>query len=258
MKVVTYVVGNGKPRVGMLENSSVVDIGFDGDMVAFIEAGAPIGKQTHVENARLLAPLRPRSLRDFLTFEGHMHNALTRLGRPIPQEWYTVPAYYKGMPDTVIGPDEEIPWPAYTNRLDHELELAAIIGRKGKDISKADAPGYVFGYTIWNDMSARDVQTRELPIGMGPAKAKDWDGSNVLGPCIVTADALDASNGGYFGTHAPYVRRLDLVCIAGANALSRRCLWLGHGRWRLWSGTGSPVERGRHRRNGDRGHRHTP
>ena len=194
MKVVTYVVGNGKPRVGMLENSSVVDIGFDGDMVAFIEAGAPIGKQTHVENARLLAPLRPRSLRDFLTFEGHMHNALTRLGRPIPQEWYTVPAYYKGMPDTVIGPDEEIPWPAYTNRLDHELELAAIIGRKGKDISKADAPGYVFGYTIWNDMSARDVQTRELPIGMGPAKAKDWDGSNILGPCIVTADALDASN----------------------------------------------------------------
>jgi len=178
----------------MLENSSVVDIGFDGDMVAFIEAGAPIGNQTHVENARLLAPLRPRSLRDFLTFEGHMHNALTRLGRPIPQEWYTVPAYYKGMPDTVIGPDEEIPWPAYTNRLDHELELAAIIGRKGKDISKADAPGYVFGYTIWNDMSARDVQTRELPIGMGPAKAKDWDGSNVLGPCIVTADALDASN----------------------------------------------------------------
>jgi 2-keto-4-pentenoate hydratase/2-oxohepta-3-ene-1,7-dioic acid hydratase in catechol pathway len=194
MKVVTYVVGNGKPRVGMLENSSVVDIGFDGDMVAFIEAGAPIGKQTHVENTRLLAPLRPRSLRDFLTFEGHMHNALTRLGRPIPQEWYTVPAYYKGMPDTVIGPDEEIPWPAYTNRLDHELELAAIIGRKGKDISKADAPGYVFGYTIWNDMSARDVQTRELPIGMGPAKAKDWDGSNILGPCIVTADALDASN----------------------------------------------------------------
>ncbi len=159
MKVVTYVVGNGKPRVGMLENSSVVDIGFDGDMVAFIEAGAPIGKQTHVENARLLAPLRPRSVRDFLTFEGHMHNALTRLGRLIPQEWYTVPAYYKGMPDTVIGPDEEIPWPAYTNRLDHELELAAIIGRKGKDISKADAPGYVFGYTIWNDMSARDVQT---------------------------------------------------------------------------------------------------
>jgi 2-keto-4-pentenoate hydratase/2-oxohepta-3-ene-1,7-dioic acid hydratase in catechol pathway len=194
MKLVTYVAGNQGPRVGMLENGRVVDVGFGGDMVAFIEAGAPIGKQTPVDNARLLAPLRPRSLRDFLTFEGHLHNALTRLGRPIPQEWYEVPAYYKGMPDTVIGPDEEIPWPSYTDRLDHELELAAIIGRKGRDIAKADALSYVFGYTIWNDVSARDVQTRELPIGMGPAKAKDWDGSNVLGPCIVTADELDPSN----------------------------------------------------------------
>jgi 2-keto-4-pentenoate hydratase/2-oxohepta-3-ene-1,7-dioic acid hydratase in catechol pathway len=194
MKLVTYVAGDQKPRVGMLENGRVVDVGFDGDMVAFIEAGAPVGKQTPVDNARLLAPLRPRSMRDFLTFEGHLHNALTRLGRPIPKEWYEVPAYYKGLPDTVIGPDEEIPWPSYTERLDHELELATIIGRRGRDIAKEDALSYVFGYTIWNDVSARDVQTRELPIGMGPAKAKDWDGSNVLGPCIVTTDELDPSN----------------------------------------------------------------
>ncbi len=194
MKLVTYVASNQKPRVGTLENGRVIDVGFDGDMMAFIEAGAPVGEQIPVEDARLLAPLRPRSLRDFLTFEGHLHNALTRLGRPIPKEWYEVPAYYKGMPDTVIGPDEEISWPSYTDRLDHELELAAIIGRKGKDIAKEDALSYVFGYTIWNDVSARDVQTLELPIGMGPAKAKDWDGSNVLGPCIVTADELDPSN----------------------------------------------------------------
>jgi len=194
MKLVTYVAGSQKPRVGMLENGNVIDAGFDGDMVAFIEAGAPTGKRTPVGDAQLLAPLRPRSMRDFLTFEGHMQNALTRLGRPIPNEWYEVPAYYKGMPDTVIGPGEEIPWPAYTQKLDHELELAAIIGRQGKNISKENALDYVFGYTIWNDMSARDVQTRELPVGMGPAKAKDWDGSNVLGPCIVTADELDPSN----------------------------------------------------------------
>src|SRR5438045_3074772 len=193
MKLVTYDAGNG-PRVGLLEDGEVVDLGFEDDMLAFIEAGAPVGKRAPVKNARLLAPLRPRSLRDFLTFEGHLHNALTRLGRPIPSEWYEVPAYYKGMPDTVIGPNEEIPWPPYTQKLDHELELAAIIGHKGKDISKEQALDYVFGYTIWNDMSARDVQTRELPIGMGPAKANDWHGSNVLGPCIVTADALDASN----------------------------------------------------------------
>ncbi|MDB5077314.1 MAG: fumarylacetoacetate hydrolase [Chloroflexi bacterium] len=193
MRFVTYTADSG-PRVGMLENGGVVDLGFDGDMVAFIEARAPVRERTHVENARLLAPIRPRSLRDFLAFEGHMHNALTRLGRPIPDEWYTVPAYYKGMPDTVIGPEDEIPWPPYTNQIDHELELAAVIGRPGKDICTEDAAGYIFGYTIWNDVSARDVQRREVPIGMGPSKAKDWDGSNVLGPCIVTADELDASD----------------------------------------------------------------
>jgi 2-keto-4-pentenoate hydratase/2-oxohepta-3-ene-1,7-dioic acid hydratase in catechol pathway len=97
------------------------------------------------------------------------------------------------MPDTVIGPGDEIPWPAWTDHLDHELELAAVIGRPAKDVRREDADGCIFGYTIWNDLSARDVQTRELPIGMGPGKAKDWDGSNVLGPCIVTADELDAA-----------------------------------------------------------------
>jgi 2-keto-4-pentenoate hydratase/2-oxohepta-3-ene-1,7-dioic acid hydratase in catechol pathway len=193
VKLVTYNVGRG-PRVGALEDGSVFDLGFDGDMVAFIEAGAPNGGRTPTAGARLLAPLRPRSLRDFLTFKGHLDNALSRLGRPIPEEWFDVPAYYKGLPDTVIGPEETIPWPGYTDRLDHELELAVVIGRQGRDIAREEAMDYVFGYTIWNDVSARDVQTRELPVGMGPAKAKDWDGSNVLGPCIVTADELDGTN----------------------------------------------------------------
>lgn len=191
MKLVTYDAGSG-PRVGILEGDAVLDAGFDGDMVAFIEAGAPVGRTRSVAaDARLLAPLRPRSLRDFLTFEGHLVNAMGRLGRPIAPEWYEVPAYYKGMPDTVVGPDAELPWPRFSDYLDHELELAAIIGRKGKNIAAGEAMQYVFGYTIWNDLSARDVQGKELPIGMGPAKAKDWDGSNVLGPCIVTADDFD-------------------------------------------------------------------
>ena len=192
MRLVTYDAGRG-PRVGVLDGERVLDVGFEGDIVAFIEAGAPAADLREVDGeARLLAPLRPRSLRDFLAFEGHLKGALGRLGRPIPDEWYEVPAYYKGMPDTVIGPEDEIPWPSWTERLDHELELACVIGSRCRDVEAADAPGVIFGYTIWNDVSARDVQARELPIGMGPAKAKDWDGSNVLGPCLVTADELDA------------------------------------------------------------------
>lgn len=195
MRYVSYEGPDGAARVGYLEDADeVVDAGFDGDMVAFIEAGAPLGTTRaagRVGTVRLLAPLRPRTIRDFLAFEGHLVNAFAGLGKEIPPEWYERPAYYKGLPDTVIGPDEDIPWPAYTDKLDHELELAAVIGRPGKDITEGAALEHVFGYTIWNDMSARDVQTRELPIGMGPCKAKDWDGSNVLGPCIVTPDEID-------------------------------------------------------------------
>lgn len=198
MKLVTYVTAAG-PRVGVLASDGVRDAGVDGDMIALIERWPEVEPAVRraaetsppMATFQLLAPLRPRSLRDFLTFEGHLTNVMSRLGRPIAPEWYEVPAYYKGMPDTVIGPDAEIPWPAYTERLDHELELAAVIGRPGRDIPPDRALEHIFGWTIWNDLSARDVQARELPLSMGPAKAKDWDGSNVLGPCIVTADELD-------------------------------------------------------------------
>lgn len=194
MKYVTYASQDGTPRVGFLDDDDIVDLGYGGTMVEFIEAGAPHGRLTHggdLGTTRLLAPLRPRTLRDFLAFEGHLLNAFAGLGKDIPPEWYQLPAYYKGLPETVIGPDDQITWPSYTDKLDHELELAAVIGRTGKDITEASALDHVFGYTIWNDLSARDIQTRELPVGMGPCKAKDWDGSNILGPCIVTPDELD-------------------------------------------------------------------
>ena len=194
MKLVTYDSGAG-PRVGVLDGDAVVDAGFDGDMIAFIEAGAPVADGgERVAGARLLAPLRPRSLRDFLAFEGHLKNADRNLGRDIPQEWYGVPASYKGMPDTVVGPDTEVSWPAYSDELDHELELAAVIGHTVEDVAPEDAPACMFGYTTWNDISARDTQRRAVPVGLGPGKAKDWDGSNVLGPCVVTPDEFDATN----------------------------------------------------------------
>lgn len=201
MKLVTYERGT-EGRVGVMLPDGVHDAGFDGSMLNLIEhwherrdgvfehvAGAPV-----IEKPRLLAPLKPRSMRDFLAFEGHLVNAMKALGRPVAPEWYSVPAFYKGMPDTVAGPDDEVPWPYYATNLDHELELACVIGRRGKDIQRSEAMGYVFGYTIWNDFSARDVQSKELPVGMGPSKAKDWDGSNVLGPALVTSDELDISD----------------------------------------------------------------
>jgi len=193
VKYVTYAHERTE-RVGRLDGADVIDVGFDGDMVAFIRSGAPRGTERAVAGAQLRAPLRPPSMRDFLAFEGHLKNAFKNLGREIPAEWYEVPAFYRSMGSTVIGPEEVLPWPSFTRQLDHELELAAVMGGPARNILPANSLDFVFGFTIWNDMSARDVQRRELPIGMGPAKAKEWDGSNVLGPCIVTTDEIDPDN----------------------------------------------------------------
>jgi 2-keto-4-pentenoate hydratase/2-oxohepta-3-ene-1,7-dioic acid hydratase in catechol pathway len=190
VRFVTYSTPSQPARVGALRDEVVCDVGFDGDMVAFIEAGAPVRREEPVADVTLLAPLRPRSLRDFLTFEGHLLNIGKLVGMSTAPEWYRVPAYYKGLPDTVIGPEAEIPWPSYAEVIDYELELAAVIGTPGRDISRERAEEHIFGWTIWNDVSARDTQRVEMPVGMGPGKAKDWDGSNVLGPCIVTSDEL--------------------------------------------------------------------
>jgi 2-keto-4-pentenoate hydratase/2-oxohepta-3-ene-1,7-dioic acid hydratase in catechol pathway len=201
MKLVTYAVGRGK-QVGVQLRDGVHNAGFEGDMVGLIERWPRAAEWVQrcaerapaVRRVRLLAPLRPRSMRVFLSFERHLQASMRGLGWPVPRDWYEVPAYYKVIPDTVIGPDETIPWPSFTGRLDFELGIACVIGRKGRDIPRERALEHVFGWTIWNDVSARDVQARELPVGMGPAKAKEWDGSNVLGPCIVTmGNGFDAS-----------------------------------------------------------------
>jgi 2-keto-4-pentenoate hydratase/2-oxohepta-3-ene-1,7-dioic acid hydratase in catechol pathway len=171
-----------------------------------------------VPAARLRAPLRPRTLRDFLTFPEHTERSRAALGLgPIPQLWYEVPAYYKGLPDTVIGPEDEIPWPSYSDQLDQELEIACVIGRSGRDIARDDWREHVFGWTIWNDMSARDTQGRELPLGMGPGKAKDWDGTARSAPARARRRCTTAS-----AISSPMPRRAAPCAPARSSARARR------------------------------------
>jgi 2-keto-4-pentenoate hydratase/2-oxohepta-3-ene-1,7-dioic acid hydratase in catechol pathway len=142
-------------------------------------------------DVRLLAPLpRPTSLRDFLVVEAHIRNA--RKGQELPPEWFNMPVYYKGNVEGIYGPDDEIPWPRFTEKFDYELEVAAVIGRTGRAIKAEDAQPYIFGYTIFNDWSARDIQRREMSVGLGPAQGKDF--ANSIGPCITTADEFDLAN----------------------------------------------------------------
>jgi 2-keto-4-pentenoate hydratase/2-oxohepta-3-ene-1,7-dioic acid hydratase in catechol pathway len=141
-----------------------------------------------LDSARLVAPIGPASLRDFLAFEDHVQRGARRRGVEVPVYWYEAPVYYKGNHRAIIGPDEDCPWPPYARRLDFELELAMVIGRPGRDIPADSAGEHVFGFTIFDDFSARDVQTKEMSAWLGPAKAKDF--ANALGPCIVTADEV--------------------------------------------------------------------
>jgi 2-keto-4-pentenoate hydratase/2-oxohepta-3-ene-1,7-dioic acid hydratase in catechol pathway len=142
-------------------------------------------------DVRLLAPLpRPNSLRDFLVVEEHMRGAVDAgVVREIPDEWYRLPAHYKGNVDAIYGPDDVVPWPRYTDRLDYELEICAVIGRPGRRVAAEDAGPMIAGYTIYNDWSARDIQTREMSVGIGPGIAKDFASS--IGPCIATPDEFD-------------------------------------------------------------------
>lgn len=145
------------------------------------------------EGVRIIAPLpNPPSLRDFLAFEDHIAATSKKRGQPIPPEWYKAPVYYKGNHRTIIGPEEDLPWPLETKKLDYELELACVIGRKGKDISEQQASDYIAAYTIMNDFSARDVQFEEMACRLGPAKGKDF--ATAIGPCLVTPDEIPDLN----------------------------------------------------------------
>lgn len=136
-----------------------------------------------------IAPLpNPSSLRDFIAFENHIAATSKKRGQPIPPEWYKFPVYYKGNHRTIIGPDQDLPWPLETTKLDYELELACVIGRSGRDIPEREAQDYIAGYTIMNDFSARDIQFQEMACRLGPAKGKDF--ATALGPCLLTPDEI--------------------------------------------------------------------
>jgi 2-keto-4-pentenoate hydratase/2-oxohepta-3-ene-1,7-dioic acid hydratase in catechol pathway len=197
-------------------------------MQALIEGGAPAlnrareivaGTQRSsrgvidAASVRLLSPLpAPPQIRDFMCFEKHLLQAYGRLRRvraaaapdpekalreleeqgylAIPKVWYERPCYYKPNRLNVCGTNQEVVWPAYSKVIDYELEFACVMGSDARNIPKDKARAHIFGYTIFNDLSARDEQTHEMASGLGPGKGKDFDNSNPIGPCIVTADEI--------------------------------------------------------------------
>jgi len=137
---------------------------------------------------------RPPSLRDFYAFETHVRNARARRGLPVPPEWYEIPVFYFSNPGALVGHCEPVRKPAWTEALDYELEIACVIRTRARDVGPEDWRSVVAGLTILNDWSARDVQRKEMAVGLGPAKGKDFATS--LGPALVTLDELEAARQG--------------------------------------------------------------
>ena len=196
-------------------------------MQALIEAGAAaLDRARHLadtasedyvrtlgDGIRLLAPLPlPVQLRDCMCFEGHLTGSLQASMRmngsntPTPgqlgmQEVFAArPIYYKANRFAVTGTDTDVVWPSYSRVMDYELEMGCVLGRPGRDIPLAAARDHIFGFTIFNDFSARDTQAAEMKSSLGPSKSKDFDNANALGPCIVTADDFD-----------PYAARMTVL-----------------------------------------------
>jgi 2-keto-4-pentenoate hydratase/2-oxohepta-3-ene-1,7-dioic acid hydratase in catechol pathway len=148
-------------------------------------------EETKLDQVRLLAPVKPPTIRDFIVFEQHIEG-VRKFGNPeatVPDVWYASPFCYFTNPHALSGPGDEIPVPPGCTALDLELEVAAVIGRAGTNLTPEQAREHIAGYTIFNDWSARDLQGAEMKLGLGPCKGKDF--ANTLGPWIVTADELE-------------------------------------------------------------------
>ena len=168
--------------------------------------------------SQLLCPIDGlSSLRDFLAFEDHVKRGAERRGGEVPPYWYEAPIYYKGNHQAVLGPDDECPWPSYTEWVDFELELALVVGKRGRDISSEDAASHVFGFTVFNDFSARDIQAKEMSAWLGPGKGKDF--ANAFGPCIVTADQVGSEPD------------LEMICRVNGEEWGRARSSQMHWRW---------------------------
>jgi 2-keto-4-pentenoate hydratase/2-oxohepta-3-ene-1,7-dioic acid hydratase in catechol pathway len=208
MRWVTYrSPADGAPRPGLVQEGAVHGLPPTETLLGLIESdgGLPAAAQrvaaepaevVDLADVALCAPIpRPPSVRDFLSFEEHLRNAVHALGRSEPPPvWYEQPAFYFSNPAAILGPDSEVPISPGCASFDYEVEVAAIVGRAGSDLTPAEAETCIAGYTIFCDWSARDVQAKESTIGLGPAKGKD--GATSIGPALVTPDELEPYRSG--------------------------------------------------------------
>lgn len=211
MKLVTYTNNNttqlGIYREGKIWAMQLLDSSLPNNMADFLKGGNSfinlakewdnklalnpnLGAFVEELNVKLEAPVpNPTSCRDGYAFRQHVAAARRNRGVPMIPEFDQYPIFYFTNHNAIQGPGEIDCMPDHFNKLDFELEAAIVIGKKGRNITAAQADEYIAGYMIMNDMSARTLQMEEMLLNLGPAKGKDF--STVIGPYFVTPDELE-------------------------------------------------------------------
>jgi 2-keto-4-pentenoate hydratase/2-oxohepta-3-ene-1,7-dioic acid hydratase in catechol pathway len=211
----------GAVSVGVVDGQTVHPIDGVAGMLELVRLGLPAalavgtdaraGRGADLADVTLLAPIEPPTFRDFVAFEEHVQGVRQAIegSAGVPPAWYDAPAFYFSNPYAVVGHGADVPMPQGSVAFDYELEVAAVVGRSATDLGPEEGREAIFGYTILNDWSARDLQRPEMQVGLGPAKAKDF--ASTLGPWIVTADELHP--------HEDADGFLELWCEAAVNGV---------------------------------------
>ncbi|ALL79529.1 hypothetical protein AD006_30340 (plasmid) [Pseudonocardia sp. EC080610-09] len=204
MHVVTFVPPGGDERSGVIDGGTVVELAPGDTVLDLLDRGELVtacrdaldgpGRTHALDEVELLAPLRPRSVRDCSAFHQHLRNCGGDASTVLDARHSDFPAFYFSNPAAVIGPADPVPVAPGSSMFDFELEVCAVIGTSGRNIAPEDAGNHIAGYTIMIDWSARDLQLRERPLGLGPTKGKDT--ATTLGPALVTRDALEPFRSG--------------------------------------------------------------
>jgi fumarylacetoacetate (FAA) hydrolase len=189
-------------------------------------AAHPLGEATPSRMTKMpfCPPIpTPRSVRSFDTFEQHAKSLFSNRGTSIPAAWYEEPAFYFANAGSLIGHESGVYAPDNSQELDFELQLGVIISQGGRDIAAPDAWKHVAGFTITNQFAARDLERRELPLGLGPAKGKDF--ATAVGPYLVTMEALRDRIDSQGWVHLNMMARVNGKELARADAATMHFTW---------------------------------
>ncbi|HEX3714818.1 MAG TPA: fumarylacetoacetate hydrolase family protein [Trebonia sp.] len=203
MRFATFSQPAGPEQAGVVSDAGIHPLAAGVTVLDLVRSGLPAalaagqqalaGPAVPLDYVRLLPPLAAPTVRDFVAFEEHVEGVAASVsdavGSAVVPEWYQAPTFYFTNPYALIGAHDDVPVPPGSQLLDFELEVAVVVGKDGASLTPEQAREHVFGYTVLNDWSARDLQRREMKVLLGPAKGKD--SATTLGPWLVTADELE-------------------------------------------------------------------